>query len=328
MAIGTLANFRIYDDQVRSCYVETLMQNTALFNAASGGAIVLRTRRLPGQYEYGSFFQNVSSLIVRRDPASVASVTDTELTMGEQVAVKLNRRIGPVANTLDSFRKAGMAADDRALSFLIGTQVAKAQAVDMVNAGLTAAGAALDNVAALKHDATDGTIATSDLVTGLWKMGDMSSNVVAWVMHSKVYSDLIQEQITANVTGIASVAVANGTPTTLNKPVLVVDDASLFLDDAGGVGVDHYRTLGLVNGGVTLEETEEEIIHTELVTGLANLAVRLQGEYAYNVGLRGLAWDVTNGGSNPTLAALGTGSNWDSVYASTKDLAGVIIVSQ
>ena len=55
------------------------------------------------------------------------------------------------------------------------------------------------------------------------------------------------------------------------------------------------------------------------------LRVRLQGEYAYNVGVKGTAWDVANGGVNPDDATLGTGTNWDSVMDDVKDLAGVHI---
>jgi hypothetical protein len=61
----------------------------------------------------------------------------------------------------------------------------------------------------------------------------------------------------------------------------------------------------------------------QTVTGLENLVIRLQGEYAINVGLRGFTWDTTNGGINPTAAALATAGNWDQTAASIKDLAGV-----
>ena len=68
----------------------------------------------------------------------------------------------------------------------------------------------------------------------------------------------------------------------------------------------------------------KEIIFTrcELTSSRSPAA---KGEYAYNLSLKGFTWDVTNGGSNPTSAALSTGSNWDTATISHKDRAGVAI---
>jgi hypothetical protein len=52
---------------------------------------------------------------------------------------------------------------------------------------------------------------------------------------------------------------------------------------------------------------------------------RYQGEYAFNLGLKGYQYDVSNGGSNPDATALGTGSNWDANTTSIKDSAGVVL---
>ena len=64
------------------------------------------------------------------------------------------------------------------------------------------------------------------------------------------------------------------------------------------------------------------------VTGLENLVVRLQGEFAYNLGVKGFKWDTANGGANPSDAAVGTGTNWDAAVSSYKDYAGIVIQSR
>jgi hypothetical protein len=107
--------------------------------------------------------------------------------------------------------------------------------------------------------------------------------------------------------------------------VLVTDSASLVIADGGGAGVNSYATLGLTANAILLEDSEEDIIHAELQTGLQNLVVRMQGEYAFNMGLKGFTWDMTNGGVNPDGTALGTGSNWDKVLTNAKDLAGIAL---
>ncbi len=319
---GTGADFKIYDDQVQGGMVETLVQNTDAFNAASRGAIRLVTNRLPGNFEIEAFFQNIDGLVQRRDLTSVAPVAAQKVTQEEMISVKLNRRVGPIEQTLDAFRKIGAQAGEQSLSFLIGTQIAKAMQVDWLHSGLLSVVNALVNIPALGHSAA-ASLGTSDLVNGLSKMGDASSRVILWLMHSKPYYDLVNNQIADNIDGVSNFNVATATPITLNRPVLVTDDDALILPGSP----NRYRTLGLVASAVTLEDSEEDMIQNEIVTGLENLVVRLQTEFAYNVGLKGFQWDTTNGGVNPTNAALGTGSNWDQIMANVKDLAGVFVES-
>ncbi|MFN6203939.1 MAG: major capsid protein, partial [Acidobacteriota bacterium] len=66
-------------------------------------------------------------------------------------------------------------------------------------------------------------------------------------------------------------------------------------------------------------------ITTEEVTGGEQIVNRIQGEYAFNGGVKGFRCDITNGGANPDDTSLGTGSNWDKAVTSDKDLAGVVL---
>lgn len=163
MATGKASDFTVYQDEVRGGIVERLTQASAFFNAA-GGAIRLGTVSRRGDYAKESFFKNISSLVTRRDTTSVSTATDLAVTMDEMISVKLNRKIGPIGQTLDAFRKIQLQAGEDSLSFLIGTQIAKAMEVDMLNNALRAVRAALDTAGTTQHDATDGTLATSDLV--------------------------------------------------------------------------------------------------------------------------------------------------------------------
>lgn len=325
MAIGKASDFKIYDDRVQAAFIETLVQMTDAFNAASRNTIRMVSNRLPGNYAYESFFQNIASLVTRRDITSVAAATDLALTQEEMISVKLNRKIGPVAQTLDAFRKKGLTAGQGSLSFLIGTQVAKAVAVEQLNTAVSAGVTALLQNTSVLHDGTAGVLSTASLVSGLSKFGDSADRIVAWVMHSKNYYDLVQGQITANIDGVSNFVVANATPVTLNRPVIVTDCAALF---NATPTPDNYYCLGLTQDAIRVEDSEEEMIMAEIVTGLENLVVRLQGEFAYNLAVKGYKWDVTNGGSNPAAGAIATASNWDKVVADNKDVAGIIISSQ
>jgi len=325
MATGKASDFVIYEDQVRGGIVETLTQSSQHFNTA-GNVIRLGSVSRRGQYHQESFFKNISSAVTRRDTTSVAAVTDLALTMGEIISVKVNRKFGPVGQTLDAFKKIQASGDEQSLSFLIGTQMAKGMEIDMLDAGLRSARNALINQSAVTYDGTAGTMTASKLQSGLAKFGDRAPAIKAFVMHSKVYHDLVQNQLAPANAGeqAAGVVVYGGAPGTLGRPVIVTDSTALLLDDSP----DLYYTLALTENGIIVEDSEETTIVSQLVTGLENIIVRMQGEWAYNLGVKGFKWDTSTGGANPTDAALALAGNWDVAASSYKDYAGVIISSR
>lgn len=320
MAVGKASDFKVYQEYLQTRMTEILTQNGNAFNAASNGSIVMTTASKRGDYEYNAFFKSISGLASRRDTTSVSAATDLALTQDEFIRVKLNRKIGPVANTRDSFRKIMARYTQTEFTDIIAEQASKAQQLDMLNSVLRAGRAALAAQSDVLYDGTAGTMSTATLVNGLSKFGDAADRIVCWVMHSKVYFDLVQSQITANIDGISNFNVQTGTPVTLNRPVVISDSAALI---AGSPS--QYYTLGLTAGALLAESSEEDDVVVDEVTGNENLIVRIQGEYAFNAGVKGFKWDVANGGANPNDTALATGSNWDAAVTSYKDFAGVVI---
>lgn len=330
MAVTQYSDLKVYNPQIQSGLVETLQQVSDGFNAASRGAIQLNGTRWPGHYVYSAFWSLINNMVTRRDITSTSAATPLKASQAEKVSVKLNRKFGPVDATLDSFKKIGQGSGLDEMDFLIGTQIAKAMQIDMLDTILLAARAALNNQSTVKYTiAANGTMTTDGLVKALAKRGDAATDVAVWVMHSKPYYDLLSAQIAANITGVSNLNVAAATPVTLNRPVLVTDSPSLVV--TGGTSntpTTDYMTLGLVPGACVVEDSEEESVVRDFVTGNENLIVRLQGEYAYNIGIAGFTWDVQNGGLNPSSSAVGTGSNWDPVMTSLKSWAGVILQSR
>ena len=326
MAIGHSGlNWVVYHEQFFGGMTEVLMQQTNVFNGASANALRLVPRMLRGHYEQEAFISEISTLVTRRDIASVAAATDLPMDSDEFVGVKLNRKIGPVANTLDRWRK--IAEDPETMSLLLGRQSGVAVAADYVNSLLIALEAALSGQSALIHDETAGgttTLQYTSLVDGLSKVGDRANNIVAWVMHSKPFFDLFKDGITNyQVENVAGVQIQEGSIGSLNRPIVVTDSSALVISGTP----TNYSTLGLFMDGGTVDESEDQEMESELVTGLENLVMRMQGEYAFNVRLRGFQWDITNGGANPTDAALGTASNWDKIATDNKSLPGVRILT-
>lgn len=319
------SNFKVYNEYFVSRVNELLAQKADIFNEASNGAINLTTISRRGDYDYTNLFSNVSSsLATRRDLTSSSSQTDLALVQDEHIKVKLSRKIVPVTVTRDAFRKAFGSYDQTTFTDILAEQAANGMQVEMCDTALLAATRALKQQSASYYTETSlGSISTQTLINMLKKMGDRADRVVCWVMHSKAYYDLVLNQVSANITPLSNFNIATGTPVTLNRPVVITDSASLKTQ-LNSPDVDDYYTLALVRGAVEVENTEEQEIVVQDVTGTENLTVRFQGEYAYNLGLKGFKWDVGNGGANPTATNVGTGTNWDTHFTDVKDRAGVV----
>lgn len=333
--IGTKSGFIINNPFTYTGYTEMLRQFSAAFNEQSGGCIQLTAESTRGEIESNTFFQNIAGLIGRRDPSSIADAEDKNVPMAQIDTVKLDRKVGPVAQTYDSFRKIGVIGDtpdshDESgldlLDMIIGQQTAKGVQVEMVNTLLRALVTALRKQAATKHVDTSAGLDTLDLVDGLAKYGDAAGSAIRlWVMHSAKFYQLVKQQITANIDGVTSFVVAEASPITLNRPVLVIDSPSLVIPNGGGAGVNSYATLGLGQGAVMARDSEDMMLATQLITGKENLAVRIQGEYSYHVGVKGFSYNVAGGGVNPADAAIATAANWEAKFADPKDYGGVVI---
>jgi hypothetical protein len=320
MAIGKASDMVIYADQFWGGFVEELMQMSDAFNAASGGCIQLTSAGHRGEYSQESFIPEIASLITRRDLTAVTAATDLAVAQSEFVRVKLARKIGPVAQTRDAWRK--IEEDPSVLSFILGGQIAKAVQVEMLNSTISALAAALStaDTGALENDVGANNITTLFLIDTLALAGDSASDIDCWVMHSKQFFDLLKDQVTNAVYRADGVSVMEGVPATLNRPVIVTDSADLTIS---GTTTDYYH-LGLRRGAATANVSEVEDVEFQVVTGLENLVDRLQGEYAYTMGLKGFQWDIANGAANPDATALGTGTNWDKISTDNRSLAGVI----
>lgn len=320
MATGKATDFEIYNDYVWSAFSEVLMQNADAFNAQSNGAIRMETVARKGNYDYRSFFKSVSSLVSRRDNTSVSGATDLALTQDDEIGVKLSRKIGPIGNTLDSLAKIG--SNTQEFNMVLGQQIAKAVTVDYLNSAMIATQAALSfsGWAVDKSAASPTTMCHAWLAAALAKMGDQANQVVCWVMHSKPYHDLVAASITDKITNVADVTIAAGTAAALGRPVVVSDSSALVS------GSDYY-TLGLVRDAAIVEESEQRQLVSQIITGYDTLIARVQGEYAFNVKIKGFQWDTGNGGANPTDGDLGTQGYWDKVASDNRSIAGVMLLT-
>lgn len=324
MAVGMDANFKIHDDYFQSGAFESVAQAINGVVGGMGGGVVLRANGHDGNYSYMPFFQLTASTETRRDLTSVAAVTDAALTQEEEIKVKFNRKVGPQAVTLSAFKK--ISRNPEEASFILGQQYADLKLQTMLNIGIGCAEAAIEGNAAMNFDYSGtGTITHGAINSALAKMTDQSGRLVAGALHGKVYHDLVGQAITDKVTDVANVAIRDGGTFLLGRNMAVTDAPALH--DANGSLTDTYNSIFLAPGGLMIEESEPDVVAFELVTGGDQLYYRFHAEYTFSVGVKGFAWDVANGGANPTTATAYTTTNWDQVATSDKDTAGVRLVT-
>ncbi len=322
MPIGKQSDFVLQDAQYQLGKYEALARTIRAFNEASNFGIRFVQQELLGQYEKEAFFDTIVGLVSRRDLSSLLDADDLPLTQGEEVGVKLDRRIGPVTQTLNSFKKIGM--DAAQMSLIVGRMVAQAKTLNFLDSGLLAARAAFQTDPRLRFDATalqTPTMTHGHLLGGLARLGDAAQRIVCWVMHSKVYFDLMQQSLADNITGIANLTVRAGTVETLGLPVIVTDADALRHDN--GVDPVSYHTLGFARDGLVVTESEEETIAAEMITGKAQLLFRIQGEYAFNARVKGFQFSTA--APNPSDAELGDTANWTLVTSNVKNAGGIEI---
>lgn len=323
---GTYSNFQIYDTEFFSGMTESVEQAAIEMNAGSAGTLIMRSNMHRGDFEKQSFFNRVEGLISRRDNGATTAVTDLEMGQGELVAVKVNSRIGPVAQTIDAFKKISL--DPQLMSFQIGSQYGEDFVLDMVNSSLLAATTAISTetemVVDILNDAniTEKKLSHINLVKGMASLGDRASRVRALVMHSKSFFDLVGDSIAQQVTNVADVTIYTGTTGSLGRPILVTDSPALEERDAMDVLVG-YRILGLTEGATEISQSEENTIVSEIVTGRESLFMRYQGETAHTIGVKGFAFVGT---ANPSDAELGTAANWVYQYSTHKNGPGFMMI--
>lgn len=326
---GNRSDAVIYQEEFFGGMYEVIQQNAEVFNQNSNGAMILRPRAIQGDFEKESFFKHIENMIQDRDPDSNATVDDLKMTMDEMIRVKVNKRIGPLAQSRDFFLKIGQ--EPRLMSFVLGQMYGEQVLQDYVNTGILCTSTALEAQGSLTYDyvAAGGASTTMDSVTPLIRgnalLGDKSQRIRAYIMHSKVFHDLMEGQASGGFTNVADVIIYGGTPGTLGKPVIVTDSPELKIDgSAGGSTEDSYITLGLVDAALEVAVSEGEYVTMQEITGQENIMWRLQGEFAYNVGVKGFKY---TGVAKPTDTALGSTGNWSFVLHSEKLAAGTRIIT-
>jgi hypothetical protein len=316
--------FTIYEDEFYSGMYEVEAQNTDTFNEASSNTINIVPREHIGDFSKEAFFTEESP-VTRRDITSSADGAASELDSDELIGVKLYRRY-QYDKKLTDIKRIGFTEQE--YSFIVGQQVAKSKMKDMLNSGLLALSTALETESDNYLDITGespNTLNYDSVPTLLAKFGDRSPQLRHVLGHSKPIHDLLGDALSITVENVAGTSINNGSIPSLGKSLSMTDSSDLVVADGVSSGVDAYKTHFLAENALRIEQSEDETMWGGQVDGKENLLVRVQGEYAITVKVKG--FEYTDTGANPDDTALGNTSNWSQVATDTKNTAGVYILT-
>lgn len=317
----------IFNEQVRTAATELVDQDVQKFNEASAGTLILGNQFVIGDYIERAQWQLVDNIAQRRNAYGGTKAVDAQ-TLGQILdrSVKVDGRVGPLNITPTMMRRIG--AGDTEPAAVIAAQASAAMFQDYLNTTAATMVAAIGSNPDMIYKGTSLTgnarnASMQMLNRANAKMGDRSQQIRAYVMHSTVFHGLLEQAIN-NVEGLFSVGDLNVYRDFLGRRYIISDIPSLQFDDGGEEG---YRTLALTpSAGIVQVGGLYDMVTVEK-TGGENIQRQMQGEYDFQVSIKGYAWNGHKTAQSPTDEELADSGNWKKVMTSDKDTAGVMIES-
>lgn len=315
-----LSNMQVYNDEIVGTTIELLGQKTDVFNAASGGAIVLSSTAWRGDFSKESFFNQIASAKRRVDRyAAIATQAPTALTQGEHVGVKVAGGFGPVL--FEPSQMTWLNEDPASAIRAISEGFADALLADQLNTAVGSAVAAVSGQAALVNDVSASAGLTLNALNNSHaKFGDQSQLLVTDVMTGAAWHKLVDKALTnANSLFVSgNVMVVD----VLGKRYVVSDIPALY--EAGTP--NKSKVLSVTASGVIVDNTSDIIANMDTSNGSTRIQTTWQADYSFGLKLKGYSWDVANGGKSPIDSELFTASNWDKAVAENKHTLGTLAI--
>lgn len=321
-----LSDLQVFSEYTYSSMTEVLAQNVELFNAATQGGLVLNVEAAQGDFSDDIFYAKVAGLVRRRNPYGAGAVTEKVMTQRSDVEVRVAAGTPPVR--IDPAWFAWIRRSPAEAAAAMGQQLAKDTLADMVNVAIGSVTAAMSQVTSITNDISAGSGVAAlpsplALSNTAGKLGDAMNEIVCWVMHSKSMTDLFGNAL-ANAERLFKYGYVNVVQDPFGRAYVVADVPGLTVSGSP----NKFHTLGLTPGACEISQADDFFDNWSTLNGDENIKRTYQAEWSYMVGVKGFAWDKTNGGKAPADTALFTSTNWDQVVTSIKDGPGVLLIAQ
>lgn len=316
-----LSDSVVFNQYMQPAIIETLAQMVDKFNGASRNAIRLTADGFDGDYLQESFWQSLHTAQRRVDRyATNGTASSTDLTGLQHNSVKIAGGFGPILfepGQLSWLQKPTAEGIE-----VISRNFAEAMMQDMLNSAIAALVAAIEAQSTdTTYDTGTGPLTLRDLNQARKKFGDHGQNIVTNVMSGASFYDLIDNAL-ANSERLFQAS--NVQVVDVLGTAFVVTDAPALTESGTGADV---KCLGLVTDAAVVHNGSDMVTNIETTNGKNRIETTFQADYTFGLGLKGYAWDVTNGGKSPTDAEIATGSNWDKIATSIKHTAGVLALA-
>ena len=315
----SLGDFQVFNDFAYRAFAVTLQQQVELFNAASRGALTMSTMAWAGDYKQKAAFENLASLVGNRDPSSTAAASTHALAELLQVEVKVGYGTPNIEYTNTAFDWTNRSPEEAGTLF--GNAVAEGSMAYMLNSLLAASVAAMDD-ADVTFDGTATVASLENLNSGAALFGDRQSAITAWVMHSKSQNDIWGNAL-ANSNRLFEFGTVSIVTDSAGRPLIMTDSDALHFDNGG---TENYHQLGLVAGGVVVEDQGDMRLYQDVDLSEQNAKQVLKMEGSFGVGIKGYTWNTAV--TQPDDAALALTTNWSRISGlGHKDTAGVVVTT-
>lgn len=323
-----LSDLAVFTEYAYAAATQVVAQQVALFNEAAQGTFVLRAANHSGDFSELAFWKRLQGLVRRRNAYGNGNIPQISFAMVTENMVKIAAGTPTVDLSPSQFK--WINEDPTTRGTAMGQQLGQDMVRDMFNTGLGGLVASHSQVPGLMIDRTgrdDGKLALSDFNAAQAVYGDRWRDLQAWVMHSTAMFGLFDKVLT-NDQRLFTFQDVNIIRDPFGRVFIVSDAPGLIVPAGADPATDpaSVLTLGVKPGAVVVHQNDDFTDNFDTTNGKENIQTTYQAEWSYNLGVRGFAWDKTNGGKSPTDAALLSATNWDRVDGyNDRDLACVIL---
>ena len=316
-----LSDMAVFNQYFMPAIAEKYSQMIDKFNGASAGTLTLSSAGFDGDYLQESFYKEIFSAGRRVDRnAANAAQAATPLLQAQLNTVKVAGGFGPVL--FEPSQMTWLRKPTQEGIVIASEQFAQSLMADQLNTLIASLVAAIGNNAGVVNDVSGGAVLTQSALNNTHaKFGDMSQMLTGQIMSGSAYHDLIGEALDngARLFSSDTVTVVD----ILGKAVIVTDAPALTTAGVPNV----HSVLSLASGAGVVTDGSDVVTNIDTTNGKNRIETTMQADYTFGVGIKGYSWDIANGGSSPTDAALATGTNWDKVLSSNKHTAGVLTIA-
>jgi hypothetical protein len=302
------------------------MEKVDVFNAATGGAIRLEYDRdwlaaAGGDHVLPVVFARPSGVDAHVDEADPASAdTPASLSQAQGATVHQSRR-AYLKWTRDEVFRGAMTPEQ--YSVAVGEFIADYKLLALRDNLLGIGAAAVDsmdtpsadyhvlNVARGKTAGAKVKFSFGYLNTLLGKMGDAREEIVAVVMHSAVFNDLVADGLSNYVIDtVAGAMIVRGVAQAMGRTLVVVDSATLYTELTSNYYTE-YAVLGLGRGALTARIVSEDAVSLQAFDDKKVKYWTARQDYDVEYAVGGMKWTAAGTDVNPTDAELATAARWD-----------------